>query len=262
MSRLKQEDLVPNPAKGTIQWKSNEFVIYNKETKENEVVSKPFRFVVLEKDYVSYSGFSEPLNNGFWSNEVKNATDLVTIKCGSKVVAEFKKEDWSPKDPKKAKVKDLPELDGCHYTQVLYIAAKLENDTKEEIYRLLILKSPLTGGIQRDKEKKELPGQEKDGWIRFLNSLGGGRDGVYKYMFIIEKNKQKGNKAIKFEIPVFDAEVLEGDCPQYNEMAGQVEEWFKYYNSKPVAESTTVAEPKEELVEVEVNEDLPWEGKK
>ena len=258
MSRLNQEDSMKNPAKGTIQWKSNEFVIYNKETKENEVVSKPFRFVVLEKDYVSYSGFSKPLNNGFWSNEVKNADDLVTVSCGSKTIAEFKKQDWSPKDSKKAKVKDLPELDGCHYTQVLYIATKLENDDKEEIYRLLILKSPLTGGIQVDKDKKELPGQEKDGWIRFLNSLGGGRDGAYKYMFIIDKNKQKG-KAIKFEIPVYEAEMLEGDCPQYNEMAKEVESWFKFYNNKSAVKSV----PKEELVEAYMEENdgttMPWD---
>lgn len=255
MSRLEQDDLVQNPAKGTIQWKSDRFVIYNKETKENEEILNPFRFVVLEKDYISYTGFSEPLNNGFWSNEVKNNEDLVTIKCGSKVIAEFKKEDWNPKDPKKAKTKDLPELDGCHYTQVLYIATKLENDTKEEIYRLLILKSPLTGGIQRDKDKKELPGQEKDGWIRFVTFLGGGRSGVYKYQFTVADIKQKGNKAIRFNIPVFTAELLEGDSTEYNNMAKEVEEWFKYYSSKGGTEkdSVTTSSEKEEYAE-----DLPW----
>lgn len=261
MSRVNQEDLKENVAKGTIQWDSNtsKFKMYNRTTKENIFLDMPFRFVVLEKDYVSFNGFNEEAYKGFWSNEVKNATDLVTVKLGNEIVAEFQKQDWNPKDKTKVGYKDKPELKGCKYTQILYIATKLEGDTKEEIYRLMLNGSSFSGGITTDKKTgKEHEGQEKDGWIRFLASLSGGKNAVYQYMFIIEKAKSKKNGAVNYTMPIFEAELLEGDCPQYNEMAEQVEEWFKYYLAQPTTK--TVTEPTEEPVTAEAEDTRdPWD---
>lgn len=234
MSRLKPDDHRDNPAKGFIQFKSEKgFFIYDKDKKEDIVIEYPFRFVVLEKDYNSYTGFSEERGKGFWSNEVKNSTDLVELKCGNETVAEFQKQDWNPKDKTKEAVKDRPELSGCNYTQILYIACKLEGDDKEEIYRLGLMKSALSGGILTDKKtKEELPGQEKDGWIRFLSSLKD-RNAAYKYSFTVNRTKSKQNGAVKFNIPVFEATLMETEeGASYNEMAQITDDWFKWYNSK------------------------------
>lgn len=252
MSRLTQDELKENVAKKTLQWSSQEekFKWYNKDTKENVFVELPFDFVVLEKDYVSFNGFNDEKQRGFWSNEVKNPTDIVTVKCGNEIVATFKKEDWNPKDKSKLAYKDKPELKGCAYTQILYIAAKLEDDTTTQIYRLMLMKSAFSGGVTIDKKTgKEHAGQEKDGWIRFLNTCVGGRNAVYQNRFSVVDSKVKKNGAVSYTIPVFSAELLE-DGSEYNEMAKEVEEWFKYYSQK----NETVIEPELTLIETEVEE--------
>lgn len=259
MSRLSQEDLKENPAKRTLQWSSQEekFKYYNKDTKENVFVDLPISFVVLEKDYVSFSGFSDERQNGFWSNEVKNPTDKVIVRCKNEIVSTFLKQEWNQKDKTKTSFKDLPELKGCNYTQVLYVAMKLEDDTTPQIYRLLLSKSSFSGGVTIDKKTgKEHSGQEKDGWIRFLNSCVGGRNAVYQNVFSVVDSKVKKNGAVSYTIPVFSAEPLESGS-EYDAMAKEVEEWFKYYNAKPKEETPVLEE-----ATTEYNEDLPdFDGK-
>lgn len=262
MGRLSQDELKENVAKKTLQWSSQEekFKYYNKDTKENEFVDLPFNFVVLEKDYVSFNGFSDEKQKGFWSNEVKNATDVVTVRCGNEIIATFKKEDWNPKDKTKPAVKDRPELKGCNYTQILYIACKLEDDTKQTIYRLMLMKSPFSGGITIDKKTgKEHPGQEKDGWIRFLNTIPGGRNAAYTNSFTVKDCKIKKNGAVSYVIPVFSSTPLE-DGAEYDEMAKEVEEWFKYYNAKSKEDLHTTETS--DTTEPEYAEQLPWEDNK
>ena len=259
MSRLTQDELRENPAKRTLQWNSEheKMFYYNKDTKEKVYIDLPLDFVVLEKDYVSFNGFSDKKQKGFWSNEVKNSTDIVTVKCGNEIVATFKKENWNPKDKSKLAYRDKPELDGCNYTQILYVSAKLEEDTKPQIYRIMLMKSPLSGGILKDKEGKELPGQEKDGWIRFISSCAGGRNAVYQNKFSVSDSKVKKNKAISFVIPVYTATPLE-DGSEYNEMAKEVEEWFKYYNSKPTEQPVLATVEAEEETKEEYADDVPF----
>lgn len=235
MSRTTEINELYNPAKGTIQWKSesSSFCMYDKNTKTNVELKKPFKFVVLEKDYVSFNGFNEEAYKGFWSNEVKNADDLVSVRLGNDVVKTFKKSEWKGTKTE-AGMKDDPALKGCKYTQVLYIATKLEDDDKPEIYRLLLSGGAFTGGVSINKKTgKEDEGQEQDGWIRFAGSLTGGRNGVYNYEFSVSKSKSKKNGAVTYTIPVYEAEFLEeGDKEIYNKMACTVDEWFEYYNSQ------------------------------
>jgi hypothetical protein len=133
----------------------------------------------------------------------------------------------------------------------------LEEDTKPQIYRIMLMKSPLSGGILKDKDGKELPGQEKDGWIRFLNTCVGGRNAVYQNRFSVSDSKVKKNKAISFVIPVYTATLLE-DGSEYNEMAKEVEEWFKYYNSKPTEQPVLATVEAEEETKEEYADDVPF----
>lgn len=235
MSRTTEINEMYNPAKGTIQWKSesSSFAMYDKNTKSNIEIKKPFKFVVLEKDYVSFNGFNEEAYKGFWSNEVKNPDDLVSVRLGNDVIKTFKKSEWKGTKTE-AGVKDDPALKGCKYTQVLYIATKLEDDDDMSIYRLLLSGGAFTGGVSVDKKTgKEHEGQELDGWIRFVGSLNGGRNAAYNYEFSISKSKSKKNGAVTYTIPVFEANPLEeGDKEDFNKMACTVDEWFSYYNSQ------------------------------
>ena len=94
-------------------------------------------------------------------------------------------------------------------------------------------------------------------------SLGHANTFVEKvtFCFLPEKFelKVKKNKAISFVIPVYTATSLE-DGSEYNEMAKEVEEWFKYYNSKPKEETLAPAGVLEEVDEqpTQQGEDAPW----
>ena len=147
MSRKEKLTTQENPAVRTLTWKSDKatMVYYDKELKENVEINLPFKFAVLEKDYVSFNGYSESLNEGIWSNEVKNKEDVVTVKAGKNILKQFKKEEW--KD-----VKDDPDLKGCNYTQISYIAAQLDGDDEEKIYRIMLNKASFGGGITTDKK--------------------------------------------------------------------------------------------------------------
>lgn len=231
MSRKEKLTTQENPAVRTLTWKSDKatMVYYDKELKENVEINLPFKFAVLEKDYVSFNGYSESLNEGIWSNEVKNKEDVVTVKAGKNILKQFKKEEW--KD-----VKDDPDLKGCNYTQILYIAAQLDGDDEEKIYRIMLNKASFGGGITTDKKTgKEHEGQENDGWIRFINKLSKGKpNAIYDNYILITGSKTKKNGAVTYTLAEFDSEPIpESQIEKYDEMTSVVEEYFEYYNNKP-----------------------------
>lgn len=251
MSRTTKIEEQSNPAKATIQWSSVEscYTWYDKTKKENVKIEKPFSFVVLEQDYCSFNGFNEDAGKGFWSNEVKEANDLVTVKLGMNDLISFKKSEWKGTKEKPG-FKDEPKLKGCKYTQILYVAAKLEDDTEEQIYRIMITGAALSGGITVDKKTgKPHPDQETDGWFNFLKSLGS-KKAVYNNIFIIDDFKSKKNGAVNYTLPVYTVEPLdESTEDKYNEMAEVVNEWFVYYNGKKETTTSSVEPLKEEIKE-------------
>jgi len=60
-----------NPCSKFLRFKHNEFEYYDKETKENVVMKRPFKFIVLD-ELSTISGFNEEMKCGIYSNEVHN----------------------------------------------------------------------------------------------------------------------------------------------------------------------------------------------
>ena len=72
MSWLKREETKSkNPAKKFLSWKSEEkcFGYYDKDKKENILVTLPFKFVILEH-YHTVKGWNDASESGIYSNEV------------------------------------------------------------------------------------------------------------------------------------------------------------------------------------------------
>jgi membrane-bound inhibitor of C-type lysozyme len=72
-----------NPAAKFFKWNSNDkcFSFYNKETKENELVSLPFRFIVLDQ-LSTVKGWNDRLSGGIVSNEVRYlGKEKLTVVC-------------------------------------------------------------------------------------------------------------------------------------------------------------------------------------
>lgn len=72
-----------NPATKFLKWNSNDkcFSFYNKETKENELISLPFRFIVLDQ-LSTVKGWNDRLSGGIISNEVRFlGKEVLTVFC-------------------------------------------------------------------------------------------------------------------------------------------------------------------------------------
>jgi hypothetical protein len=85
LSNRKKAFEVPmsNPATKFFSWKSNDkvFSFYNKETKENENVKLPFKFLVLDELH-TVKGWSDANNGNIISNEVKFISkETINVKC-------------------------------------------------------------------------------------------------------------------------------------------------------------------------------------
>ena len=85
MSNRKKAFEVPmsNPATKFFSWKSNDkvFSFYNKETKENENVPLPFKFLVLDELH-TVKGWSDANNGNIIANEVKFISkETINVKC-------------------------------------------------------------------------------------------------------------------------------------------------------------------------------------
>lgn len=234
MSRATRIETVENPAKRLLKWKSSEgtFQYWDKSIEQNVNVDLPFKFAVLEEKYVSFNGYDEDAGAGIWSNEVKEKGDIVTVRSGDKVIAEFKKEEWKS-------VKDSATLSSANYTQILYIAADLGDGL--DIHRIMLNKSALTGGIITDKKTGvKLPGQENDGWIAFVNGLTKqhGKNGIYDNFITVNSSKSKKNGAVNFSIPVYGYEPIDTSIlDELTQMAVKVDDYFM---NKPSQVSTPV----------------------
>lgn len=115
MSRSNNTEL-KTPCVRFFEWSgsSGQLKWYDKEKKENQYLSLPFPFLVLDR-LSTVTGYSDTAHSGFWSNEVRNSTtDKLTVRNKGGVVAEGV---W----------KQLPAITGLKYAQSIYIAFKDES---------------------------------------------------------------------------------------------------------------------------------------
>lgn len=247
MSRTNKIETVDNPASKLLKWKSSEgtFQYYNKNTEENVNIKLPFEFAIIEEKYVSFNGFDSENSTNIWSNEVKNANDKVVVKSGQNILAEFKKSDWK-------KVKDNSECKEVNYTQILYAVADLGEGN--ELIRIMLNKGSFHGSILKDKKTNvEFPGQEDDGWIRFLQNTTkkNSTNVIYDYHFKVTNTKTKKNGAVNFTIPVFElgSKVSDSDSQEYDNYSTIVDDYFinkslsKAEVKEPILQDNDISDP-------------------
>lgn len=113
-----------NPAKRFFRWRGEqgELTYYDKEKQEEIVVKRPFTFMVLD-ELATITGFCEPEESSYWSNEVRSvAREELTVKTskGVKQVGLYK---------------DLADVrsKGAKYAKSIYIAFK---DNEEDGWKI------------------------------------------------------------------------------------------------------------------------------
>jgi len=283
MGRLNDQDLVNNPVKRYVNWKNiqvtkvidgeefkkivgGEYNYYDKEAfneKKGEnglniVIEFPFEFAILEDSCFSYKGNDKTNNNRYvWTKEMsKYTTGTVDVKCKEGVLYNFAYSDLRSKDEEtrdkiKAKIKAVcKDTKAMQYTQSVYIGVKV--DGKYEIWNLQIQKAPLTGG-NGDGTTKVKEEDKHDGWFNFLKTIPGKQ---YKNTIVVNSFKKKTNGDVSFMIPVYELgnPISKEDGLELDNLCKEVEIFLKA--------SAKFTETKEELVEAEVNEELPWDSKK
>ena len=132
MSRSNNEGPLTNPAVKFIEWNSEtgSFKTYDKVKKENIDIPLPVRFYVLD-ELATIKGFSDKIQNGIWSNEVKDITkqSLKVMSKGKegKVLTIAEGLYGTEKNPG---IKETIVAAGGKYTRSLY-AAMLNEETDE-----------------------------------------------------------------------------------------------------------------------------------
>jgi hypothetical protein len=111
MSRSnKEENYVTNPSTRWFEWSGKEGKLkwYDKDTKQNHFVEDGFKFLVLDQ-LNTVTGFSDDLQVGYFANEVRRASDILTVRTKKGI---YKTGKW--KD-------DLSAIPGARFTKSVYI---------------------------------------------------------------------------------------------------------------------------------------------
>jgi len=206
MSRLEQGqgDLVRNPAKRFLEFKNvfnKEEVIIKGKPKEikvfekaaftyaekegeewiNHIVDLPLEFALLNGDWVNFKGWSETDKCKYYSNEVKNADEVISIRNKEGIVYEFtlnqmwgkvagsKVKDEAKSKEVKAALKGL----GVKQHSSLYVAMKNEDSGEFEMINIQIKGANLSG--VKDSETPS-------GWWNFSKKFKPGNVIYKKYI--------------------------------------------------------------------------------
>ena len=110
MSRGNANEL-QSPVKKTFEWNGDAggFKSYNKETKTNDAIPLPFRFLVLDQ-LSTVKGFNDHKKSGYWANEVRyTKKDILSVYSKGGLQAEGFYSDI------------IGDLTGAKYCKVVYI---------------------------------------------------------------------------------------------------------------------------------------------
>lgn len=175
MSRSNQTELT-TPCTRFLQWAGGEGKLryYDKSTKSNFWVDLPFAFLVLDRLH-TVTGFSDQLQTGYWSNEVRDVShDALTVRTSNGIVAQGV---W----------KQLPAIAGLKYAQSIYIAYKDES-----------------GNLQIGNIKAS--GAFVSAWIEFSK-----RRNIYDGAIVITGAEEARKGATKYFVPVFAAKAVSAE---------------------------------------------------
>jgi hypothetical protein len=192
MSRTSK--IVSRPAVNYLEWSSEDgcFKYYDKDLEQKVLVNLPFKFAVLDGDWVTVKGYNSKKEKGFYSNEIKDLKkEELVVKCGKE---EFARGLW-------ADIKEKLGDAGAKFTKSVYIAVKNQESGEYEVWNLQLKGGSLTGGNKPGvKPSKE---DAFDGWINFTKAL---KQSLYSKFIVVNNVKPKKNGATKFVIPVYSTE--------------------------------------------------------
>jgi len=206
-----------NPATKFIEWKSTEkcFSFYNKENSTNELLTLPFKFLVLDELH-AIKGWNDATQSGIYSNEVKFISkEVMNVKPfkGNEIAKGLYKD-----------IKEKVQSAGGHYVKSIYIM--LEDGTLANLQ--LKGSAVQKWGEFTQKTRNRLP----DEWVVVSKALDG----------------KKG--AVKFTTPEFEflKSLSDSEMEQADEVFNTLESYLKTYLAKaePVVEDDSIKSYREE----------------
>lgn len=231
MSRSNPNEELINPCKHWFQWDGGDgkgFKSYDKETKKNVITPLPFKFLILDR-LTTVVGFNEPEQIGYYSNEIRDLKDQLTVRSKNGIEA---KGTWE-------QVKAQLGTKGASYAQSVYI---MFYQGKEAVL----------GNIK-------MSGAALENWFGFCKENKIMEIGVQ----VRTTNEKKKGKVVYFE-PVFEAiKVSEASNAAAVEMDKELQAYLVSYleKNKTTAEAVeTKSEPKTETKE-EVKAEVKKEEK-
>lgn len=227
MSRSNPTENLSNPCKHWFQWSGDGFFTeYDKEAKKNIEQKMPFKFVVIDS-LVTITGYNEPQATGYWSNEVRNSKDLMTVrsKHGVEMTGTYEQ------------IKEKMAKDGASYCQSVYIM----------FYNG---KTPTLGNIK-------MKGASLGAWFEFCKE-----NKVMEIGVQVKESKTGKKGKVTYEVPIFEPmAVSEATNAAAIEIDKELQEYLTAYLQKNASEiPADKAEPKEE-VKAEVKAETKSETK-
>ena len=225
MSRSNPNEELVNPCKHWFQWDGDKggFKSYDKETKKNVSIPLPFRFLYLDS-LITVTGYNEPEGVGYYSNEVRDIKDVMTVRSKNGIEMTG---NWE-------QIKEKMSAKGADFCQSVYIAF-YEGKT-------LVL-----GNIK-------MKGAALGPWFDFRKA-----NNVMDIGISVKEMKEGKKGKVVYQMPVFSVLDIK---PATNELAIEIDkplqEYLKAYLAKNKSTTETTAEPikSESKSEVKV-EDKP-----
>lgn len=203
--RKPDNQVATNPAKFFIQWKSKEeaFIYYNKETKKDVKMPKPFTFIPLSICY-TLRGYNQKKQKSYIANEVENLdSDILSVK--SYDALKKTATEWT------GLFKDIKEVmdDNIKYTISLYAAIK----SKKGEMTLVNL---------------QLNGAALFHWFEFAK-----KNDIWANAIKVEKDTDEKNGAVKYKAPVYEIySISKEDDIAAGELQNEIEVYLKEYHKK------------------------------
>lgn len=199
------------------------FQEYNKEEKKNYSVPLPFNFLVLDS-LITVTGYNEPEKVGYYSNEVRNIKDKLTVRTKNGI--EFEGEY--------AQVKEKLGAKGCDYCQSVYIMFFGPD------------KKPTLGNIK-------MKGAALGPWIELQKS-----NKVMEIGISVKSAKEEKKGKVVYQVPIFSPiKVSEASNQQAVELDKELQDYLTAYllrNQSPTSKIAEVAIPIDTRPTVKVEE--------
>lgn len=209
--RKPDNQVLTNPVKFFIQWKSKEesFIYYNKDKKEDVKMPKPFVFIPLSMCF-TLKGYNQKKQKSYISNEVENLeSDILTIR--SYDITKKANTEWS------GVFKDLKKImdDNIKYTISLYSGIK----SKKGAMTLVNL---------------QMNGAALFHWFEFAK-----KNDIWANAIKVEKDTDEVNGAVKYKAPVYEiAPLSKEDDVEAGKLQKEIESYLKDYFAKNKAANT------------------------